>query len=109
MEDDPLEFVAVTFKYGPRKLSRIILRTIRNGNEHMRDGTISIYGTQPSPDVLSYSFTQIEDCALHINFATAPTPQAAAAFKVDLKPLNWFGFDKHGFKWDIFIEALTTA
>jgi len=69
-------------------LNRIILRTIRNGNEHMKEGTLEIFSSAADPpDVIDYNFAFVETCVLVINFdyMAAQAPQSRIAYKVTHK------------------------
>ncbi len=137
-----LTYVTMTLKNAPRELKRIVLRTIRSGNEHMKEGQIEIYEVgDADPDVIEYYFEavshsqvlsmmirlqqyfflcvswwwwcccQVEDCALLVNFnwpAAGYTRQDNAE-KVTVRPSTWYGFDKHGFKIDLFVQEIVVV
>ena len=99
--NEPLYYVRMDFK-APRHVTRAILRTTRNGNEHLRTGDINVY-QDGNFQTLTYDFQQVETCALLIDFTFTGTSYAFSATAVELKPYDWFGFDYHGFKIDLFV------
>ncbi len=65
-----LTYVTMTLKNAPRELKRIILRTIRSGNEHMKEGEIEIYEVgDADPDVIEYYFEAVSHSATITSFA----------------------------------------
>ena len=99
---EPLQWVKMEFK-SPKKIARAILRTTRNGNEHIRTGDFIIHQGANSQTV-PFDFVFVETCALLVDFTLTGTSYSASANALELKPDAWFGFDYHGFKLDLFVK-----
>ena len=98
---EPFQWVKMEFK-SAKRVKRAILRTTRNGNEHIRTGEFVVYQGGLSESV-AFDFAFVETCALLVDFSLTGTPLAASATAVELKPDTWFGYDYHGFKLDLFV------
>ena len=61
--DFGLNTMTVTFKGGPKRVTRVILRTTRTGNEHLRTGEILLHAGSDS-NIVPFEFLRIETCAI---------------------------------------------
>ena len=67
LTDFGVTYMKVVFKGGPRRVTRVILRTTRNGNEHLRTGEILVHqDADPVPNVVPFEFDTVEQCALQV-------------------------------------------
>ncbi|XP_059082486.1 uncharacterized protein LOC131880005 [Tigriopus californicus] len=104
-----LQWLTIQFRQAPKKLSRLIIRTVDHHVERMKFAKLTIHSGQEQDtiDIDIGAQPLGSTCAVLVNFDYTNTWTALNADKLVIHDTQWYGFDQRGFKLDIFVKPPT--
>ena len=105
-------YVRLTFKNGPRELTRMNVRTVDDQVERLKNVNVTLTGYTPAGALVAnelnlkfaYEVNDLRACVAAVAFNAVETPAAAGALRIDFAEAEWWGSDPRGFKLDVFVK-----
>ena len=106
-------FILVSFKSGPKKISRVVIRSTGVGVNKLKSGKLLVH-TDTLNSEFGFGFQSLDQCVVFFNFNYISNPVKNSAHNLELRELEWHedGNQPMGIKMDVFIlppDAPTTT
>ena len=114
-EGTDLQWLEAIFKSteGPQEVSRLIIRSLDNDVDQIKEGTVTLYRQNPEATVVrSFNFEHPDGCVVAINFQHSSgfnstersTIENTMKIRIDIDLTRTETKNKRGFKADLFIK-----